>query len=327
MTALLSVEDLRIEFRSRGRPPFHALNGVSFELEEGEVFGLVGETGCGKTLTGLSILRVLPPNASVEGRITMRGQDVGSLSDKELRQFRGRSVAMVFQDPTRAFNPTFTIADQIADVAREHLDLSRDERRDLIVQSLRAVGLPDAERVGRSYPHELSGGMLQRAMIAMALTCKPALLIADEPTTSLDVTIAAGVMRLLQRLQAERQFSILFITHNLGLIAEICHRVGVLYAGRIVESAPTADLFKAPHHPYTIGLLGALPSPETRGKKLAPIPGSVPNDAGNAPGCAFADRCRYVMPRCRVETPPAYEVSSGHFSACFLADPEGVQGS
>jgi oligopeptide/dipeptide ABC transporter ATP-binding protein len=322
---LLSVDDLQVEFHYRDRPAFQALTGVSFEVGEGEVFGLVGETGCGKTLTGLSVLRVLPPNASVTGRITLKGRDVLSLPDGQLVELRGRLAAMIFQDPTRAFNPVFTITDQINDVLRRHFQLSAKERRDLVVDTLQAVGLPDAGRVARSYPHELSGGMLQRAMIAMALACQPALLIADEPTTSLDVTIAAGIITLLRRLQAERQFSILFITHNLALVAELCDRVAVLYAGRVVEIAPSAELFDAPHHPYTVGLLGALPTAETRGRSLVPIPGNVPFNPGDVVGCAFADRCKHVMAQCRREAPPAYEVSIGHRSACYLSGGQSVR--
>jgi peptide/nickel transport system ATP-binding protein len=318
---LLSVQDLRVEFPRRGDSPLTPLRGVSFDLGEGEVFGLVGETGCGKTLTGLSILRVLPVGAKVQGRILLDGRNTLELSSSELAALRGRRISMIYQDPTSAFNPCFTVGSQIGDVVRQHLPLNSGSRRDRVVETLDAVGLPDAARVARAYPHELSGGMLQRAMIAMSIICEPALLIADEPTTSLDVTIAASIVKLLRQLQAQRDFSILFITHNLGLVAEMCDRVAVLYAGRVVETAPAATLLRSPQHPYTQGLLGALPTSNTRGRSLVSIPGTVPVNPGDVAGCAFASRCAFVMERCRTDPPGFYEVIDDHHVECFLADP------
>ncbi len=331
---LLEIRDLVVRFSTPDRQST-ALAWVNLEVMPGEVLGLVGETGCGKTLTGLSALGLLPPAAQVTGgSIRFEGRDLADRSPRELRAIRGNRIAMIFQNPATAFNPVFTIGTQIGQVLAAHEKLGRSEARDRILEGLVAAGLPETDRVLRAYPHQLSGGMLQRAMIAMALVCRPALLIADEPTTALDVTIAAQILRLIRTLQEERGFSVLFITHDLGVIRTVADRVAVLYAGRVVEEARTADLFANPQHPYTRGLLAAVPRRTSRGSDLASIAGAPPLDPGLIGGCAFAPRCPIVVERCRVERPALLDVDApagervprrgaagdpaGHAAACHL---------
>jgi peptide/nickel transport system ATP-binding protein len=321
MTAapLLAIDDLHVEFQtSRGR--LRALNGVSLNVEPGEIFGVVGETGCGKTITGLSVLRLLPKSAHISaGRIRFDGLDLLALRERDMRDVRGRHIAMIFQDPSTALNPVFTIGSQIERVVRQHLRLTRAQARRQAADMLAAVGLPDGDRIGRAYPHQMSGGMKQRAMIALALSCRPSLLIADEPTTALDVTIQAQILSLLHSLRKEFGIAVILITHNLGVVAETCDRLAVLYAGRVIETGPTAEVFQAPQHPYTQGLLQAIPQAGSRGRKLTAIPGSVPADPGRLLGCAFASRCPSVLDRCRQERPRlTTAVMAGHESACFL---------
>ena len=316
---LLVIDGLRVAF-GRGERQTTALDGVSLELAAGEVLGLVGETGCGKTLTGLSVLRLLPPGASVlGGSIHFEGADVLTLPDRQVRALRGSRVAMIFQNPVSAFNPVFSVGWQIEQVMRRHLDLNGAARRARLAEVLHDVGLPDVERVAGAYPHQLSGGQLQRAMIAMALSCRPSLVIADEPTTSLDVTIAAQILALLSRLQAEYGFGVLFISHNLAVVRRICTRVAVLYAGRVVETGRSDELFGDPEHPYTRGLLRAIPTVGSRGAQLSAIEGVVPADPGRVTGCTFADRCPVVMPACRAARPPELALSPTHASACLRA--------
>jgi peptide/nickel transport system ATP-binding protein len=316
---LLRVQDLAVDFVTPDRRTT-ALNGVSLDVGVGEVVGLVGETGCGKTLTGLSVLRLLPSTARVtRGSLEFEGRDLAGLSEDEMRTLRGGRISMVFQNPATAFNPVFSIGSQIRRVLSSHEALDRGEADARIADVLRDVRLPEPERVLRAYPHQLSGGMLQRAMIAMALVCRPALLIADEPTTALDVTIAAQILRLLRRLQEEQGFSVLFITHDLGVVRRVSDRVVVLYAGRVAEDAVTAELFRDPQHPYTRGLMAAVPRRSSRGGDLLSIPGSIPGDPGSIPGCAFADRCPLVDDRCRTERPLALPVADGHLVACHVA--------
>lgn len=317
---LLRIEDLRVRFGGRSGPRLTALDGVDLRLSPGEVLGLVGETGCGKTMTGLSVLRLLPPGAEVaSGRIEFEGEDLLAMPERQVRRLRGRRVAMIFQNPAAAFNPVFTIGWQIERVMAEHLDLDRRARRARLVEVLHEVGLPDVDRVAGAYPHQLSGGMLQRAMIAMALVNRPSLVIADEPTTALDATIAAQILVLLRRLQAEHGFGVLFITHNLAAVRQVCDRVAVLYAGRVIETAPTGELFAAAQHPYTRGLLASAPSIAARGSRLAAIEGSVPADPGAVIGCSFAPRCPLVFDECRRVRPPFTPISGTHASACLLA--------
>ena len=322
---LLAVRDLAVEFRSRDRVT-RPVDGISLEVGRGEVVGLVGETGCGKTLTGLSVLGLLPRGAVIAGgEISFDGSDLRHIPPARLRQIRGRRIAMVFQNPATALNPVFTIGTQIEQGVRTHLGLRGRDGRDHVRETLVAVGLPETERVMGSYPHQLSGGMLQRAMLAMALACGPDLLIADEPTTALDVTIGAQVLQLLRRLQEARGFSVLFVTHDLGVVRTVTDRVVVLYAGRVAEQAPTVKLLSHPRHPYTSGLIGAVPRPERRGSALTMIPGTVPADPGRVPGCVFAPRCPIAVDRCRSDRPELRAVGgSGQMVACHLAEAGGM---
>jgi oligopeptide/dipeptide ABC transporter ATP-binding protein len=320
MTALLEVRDLFLEFKtSRGR--LKALNGITFDVQSGEVFGLVGETGCGKTVTGLSILRLLPRSASITGgQVIFEGVDLLTLGRSEIESVRGKKIAMIFQDPSTSLNPVFTVGSQIERVIHQHMKVTKQQAAAKALEVLAAVGLPDVERIMSSYPHQLSGGMQQRVMIAMALSCNPRLLIADEPTTSLDVTIQAQILRLLRGLQKKFDVSVILITHNLGVIAQTCDRLAVLYGGRVAESGSTRDIFNSPQHPYTRGLMNAIPRPGSRGKKMATVPGMVPSNPGAMTGCTFAPRCEFAFERCRAESPPLFEVGKGHLSACFLVD-------
>ncbi len=319
MSAMLDVQELRLEFKTaRGR--LKALNGITFGVEKGEVFGLVGETGCGKTVTGLSILQLLPPSAVVTGgAIEFETQNLLTLPADRIAQVRGGKISMIFQDPSSSLNPVFTIGQQMERVIRQHLGKSQAQARRQAEEMLAAVGLPDVRRILTSYPHQLSGGQQQRAMIAMAISCRPRLLVADEPTTALDVTVQAQILRLLNNLRASMGLSIILITHNLGVVAQTCDRLAVLYAGRVVETGVTRDIFTNPQHPYTSGLMAAIPSPGSRGMKLAAIPGAVPSNPGAVIGCPFAPRCALAFERCTVEAPPIVTVSAGHSAVCFLA--------
>jgi oligopeptide/dipeptide ABC transporter ATP-binding protein len=315
---LLSIDDLYIEFKTKnGR--LKAINGISLDVQPGEIFGIVGETGCGKSVTGMSVLRLLPSSAHVtNGSITFDDIDILSQSDAQMRQIRGNRIAMIFQDPTTSLNPVFTVGQQMDRVIRTQLGGSK---RDAILQSeemLTAVGLPDVSRIRKSYPHQLSGGMKQRVMIAIALSCQPSLLIADEPTTALDVTIQAQILTLLKELQQKFDIAIMFITHNLGVVAHVCDRVAVLYAGRVVETAVTHTIFNNPHHPYTKGLMAAVPRAGTKGGALTAIPGNVPANPGEVVGCAFASRCAQVMDVCWEKRPFLTENAPNHLTACFL---------
>jgi peptide/nickel transport system ATP-binding protein len=292
---------------------------VSFDVQKGDVFGLVGETGCGKTVTGLSVLRLLPGSARISaGQLIFDGADLLKLSKKDMEDVRGGKIAMIFQDPSSSLNPVFTIGSQIERVVRQHLSMAAAEARQHAAEMLDAVGLPDVKRILNSYPHELSGGMQQRVMIAMALSCRPRLLIADEPTTALDVTIQAQILRLIRELQQKMDFSVILITHNLGVVAQTCERLAVLYAGRVVETGTTRDIFNKPQHPYTRGLINAIPKPGSRGKKMEAILGTVPINPGAVVGCAFAPRCQFAFERCTLQTPSLFDVEKQHKSACFL---------
>jgi oligopeptide/dipeptide ABC transporter ATP-binding protein len=316
--SLLSVEDLRVEFWTQ-RGTVYAVNGVSFEIGAGETLGIVGESGSGKSVTALSILGILPRAARVAGgHAHFGGQDLLTLSDRELRRIRGAEIAMVFQDPMTSLNPVLTIGRQLREAIETHLGLDRKEAEARAVELLDQVGIPSARsRVG-DYPHQFSGGMRQRAMIAMALACEPKLLIADEPTTALDVTIQAQILDLLRTLVADRDTALVLITHDLGVVAGMCERVHVMYAGMVVEEGPAESVFASPRHPYTLGLLQSVPRLDTpRGRKLQPIEGAPRDMLRPLAACPFAPRCTYEVPDSRREVPRLYEVEPGHRVACF----------
>ncbi len=314
MNELLRIEDLQIAFSDRGRITNKPVRGVSFSLAPGEVLGVVGETGCGKSLTGLAVLGMLPQEATPTGRIMLEG--VEQRFDRPSKA-RGSVVSIVFQNPGTAFNPVFTLGAQLRAVLARHRRMGRAAARAHILEYFGHVGLPDPERVYDSYPHELSGGMLQRVMIAMALVCEPRLLILDEPTTALDVTIARQILRLVLSLRDRFGFGVLLITHNLGVVQETCDTVAVLYAGRVIEYGPAAQVLSRPAHPYTRGLLDALPARHAPDEPLDAIPGSVPANLLAISGCAFADRCPRVVQRCREIDPPLDPVEPLHEAACI----------
>jgi peptide/nickel transport system ATP-binding protein len=320
---LLTVSNLNLEFKT-SRGILKALNGISFDVKRGEVFGLVGETGCGKTITGLSVLRLLPRSARItNGIIHFDSTNLLDLPASEMERVRGGRIAMIFQDPSSSLNPVFTIGSQMMRVIRQHTNLNSKQASERAGETLEAVGLPDVTRVMNSYPHQLSGGQQQRVMIAMALSCRPQLLIADEPTTALDVTIQAQILKLLRDLQKQFDISVILITHNLGVVAQTCDRLAVLYTGRVAEIGSTKDIFNNPQHPYTRGLMNAIPKPGSRGKKMAAISGTVPSNPGAMRGCPFAPRCESAFDRCQTETPSLFNVSEGHLASCFLVKPAG----
>ncbi|MGO2110058.1 MAG: ABC transporter ATP-binding protein [Pseudoclavibacter sp.] len=313
MNELLLVEDLTIAFSDRGTRTNVPVRGISLSIGTGEVLGVVGETGCGKSLTGLAVLGLLPKGAEPSGRIVLDGveQPLGTPSAA-----RGDIVSIVFQNPGTAFNPVFTLGQQMRDVLARHRRLGKREANARIRHYFELVHLPDPERMLRSYPHELSGGMLQRAMIAMALLCEPRLLVLDEPTTALDVTVAKQILDLILDLRHQFDFGVLLITHNLGVVQQVCDTVAVLYAGRVVESGPTGTVLAAPQHPYTAGLLGALPGRHSRGQALEAITGAVPGNLLGISGCAFADRCPVADDVCREIDPLPEPVGTLHEVAC-----------
>ncbi|HKX07526.1 MAG TPA: ABC transporter ATP-binding protein [Stellaceae bacterium] len=321
--ALLRVDELRTHFFTLDGVT-RAVDGVSLSIEAGETLGIVGESGCGKSVTALSIMRLLPAKLGrvVSGAIQFDGRNLLTLDEGEMRDIRGNRIAMIFQEPMTSLNPVLTVGDQIAEAVMIHQKKSRSEAMTHAIEMLRLVRIPDAERRVRDYPHQFSGGMRQRVMIAMALCCNPRLLIADEPTTALDVTIQAQILKLMLELKGRFGAAVMLITHDLGVVAETCQRVIVMYAGRKVEEAPVLDLFDRPMHPYTRGLMASIPSRrvDKSARRLREIPGIVPSLREPIPGCSFAPRCAFATDRCRSEAPPLAEHAAGHWAACWHVD-------
>jgi peptide/nickel transport system ATP-binding protein len=318
--ALLDVENLAVELHT-SKGVLIAVNGVSFSIDAGETLALVGESGCGKTMTALSVMRLIPdpPGRIARGRIRFGNDDLLAKTPEEMRRIRGDRIGMVFQEPMTSLDPVFTIGRQLTETVLSHRSIRESEAVAMSIAMLRRVHIPAAERRMSSYPHELSGGMRQRVMIAMALLCRPDLLIADEPTTALDVTTQAQILELMRELRAELGMAVLLITHALGVVAEMADRVAVMYAGRIVETASVEEIFRAPRHPYTIGLLNAIPDLARPQDRLVTIPGSVPNLLRPPPGCPFWPRCPRADAGCRAALPPLTEVAANHFAACWKA--------
>ena len=316
---LLDIQGLTTHFLTRSGV-IKAVDNLSLRLRKGRVLGLVGESGCGKTVTALSILNLVPsPGKIISGKIYFEGQNLLDLSGEEMRAIRGAKISMIFQEPMTALNPVFTVGNQIAEVLTAHQVITKQRARDEAIELLRSVGIPSPEKRVDEYPHQLSGGMRQRVMIAMAIACKPALILADEPTTALDVTIQAHILELLGNIQADMGMAMILVTHDLGLIAERANEVAVMYAGRIVEQAETGELFANPQHPYTRGLMASIPKPGEEGRgRLRTIPGSVPRLHDLPKGCAFSPRCDMKTGKCESE-PELVEVKPGHLVRCWEA--------
>ena len=322
MSTLLRVDDLTVSFATEDGV-VQAVGGVSFELHAGEVLAIVGESGSGKSVTAQTITGLTrAPNARINGAVTYRGRELNELDDDQLRDVRGEQIAMVFQDPMSSLNPVYRVGDQIAEMIRAHRDVSKREAQDRAVELLRSVGIPNPEGRVRHYPHEFSGGMRQRVMIAMALALEPEVLIADEPTTALDVTVQAQILRLIDQLNRDRDLAVILITHDLGVVAEVADRVLVMYAGQIVEDATLDETFYDPQHPYTWGLLGSLMRlDQSRGARLAQIPGQPPSLLAPPPGCRFAPRCPHAFDKCHELPSLEARVGGHHLDRCWL-DPE-----
>ena len=320
MSPILSVADLRVSFAT-DEGVVHAVDGVSFDVSAGEVVAIVGESGCGKSVTAQTLIGLTrSPNATISGTATFGGRDLIGMPDDELRTLRGDHIAMVFQDPMTSLNPVYRVGDQIAEMIRAHREVSKKEALARAVELLHSVGIPNPDRRVRDYPHEFSGGMRQRVMIAMALALEPQLLIADEPTTALDVTIQAQILNLLRDLNREKNVSVVLITHDLGVVAELADRVVVMYAGQVVEQASLDELFYQPQHPYTWGLLGSIPRPdEARPDRLPQIPGQPPSLRNPLTGCRFAARCGYTFSDCSQLPPLESRSSTGHLDRCWLS--------
>lgn len=318
---LLSIRDLKTHFHT-AQGVARAVDGVSLDVANGETVAIVGESGCGKTMLALSVLRLIPspPGRIESGSIIFDGTDILALPEEKMRTIRGNSISMIFQEPMTSLNPVFRVGEQIAEAIRLHRHLDKKEAMQAAVDALNQVGIPEPARRARSYPHEMSGGMRQRVVIAMALACDPRLVLADEPTTALDVTIQAQILSLLQDLKEKRDASIVFITHDLGVVAQTCSRVAVMYAGKIVEEAPVRDLYREPLHPYTTGLMNSVPR---RGStsRLQPVRGIVPSLYALPEGCHFAPRCPHAFTRCTAEHPPLMDVGQGRKVRCWLHAP------
>jgi oligopeptide transport system ATP-binding protein len=320
MANILSVKNLETHFKTQ-EGTVHAVNGVSFFLKEGETLGIVGESGCGKSVTMMSMMQLIPtpPGKVVAGTAMYQGKDLLKISDDEMRSIRGAQIAIVFQDPMTSFNPVLTIGRQVSEPLEVHQGMNRKQAYDRVVEMLAMVGIPNPKDRLNDYPHQFSGGMRQRAMIAMSLICTPQVLIADEPTTALDVTIQAQIIELVKRLRDDLGMAIIWITHDLGIIAGLAHRVGVMYGGFIIEEASVKDLYTHPSHPYTLGLLNSLPRMDEQGyRRLASIEGLPPILYQTPTSCPFAPRCQFVKERCRKENPALRSVGNGHFTACWV---------
>ncbi|EPZ48223.1 MULTISPECIES: ABC transporter ATP-binding protein [Alicyclobacillus] len=316
---VLEVKDLQIEFKV-DEQYYKAVQGVNFHIAPGETLGLVGESGCGKSVTSMSVMRLLKDPTKVSGQIMYQGRDLLKLTENQMRQVRGNEIGMIFQEPMTSLNPVHKIGRQIGETLLLHRGMSASRARKESIEMLKRVGIPRAEQIVDEYPHQLSGGMRQRVMIAIAMACNPSLLIADEPTTALDVTIQAQILELMKQLAKENGTSILLITHDLGVVAETCDRVAVMYAGRIVEEGPVRKIFKNPQHPYTRGLLNSIPKLTGERKRLEPIEGNVPSLRNMPDGCRFAPRCPFAMDKCVAHNPDLFEVEDGHRSRCFLQE-------
>ncbi|HLF08164.1 MAG TPA: ABC transporter ATP-binding protein [Dehalococcoidia bacterium] len=321
MGTLLDVKDLRTYFYTDDGV-VKAVDGVTYDLQEGETLALVGESGCGKSVSALSLMRLIPwpPGKTISGEVIFDGEDILKISEEQMRHIRGNRMTMIFQEPMTCLNPVLSIGTQMSETLELHMSMDKNEARQRSIEMLRLVGIPDSERRLVDYPHQFSGGMRQRVMMAMAMACNPRLLLADEPTTALDVTIQAQVLELVKRLSDEFGTSVILITHNLGIVARHADRVNVMYAGRIIERANAADLYREPRHPYSLGLLRSVPRlDQSRKEKLEPIEG-LPPDLINLPsGCASWPRCKYAIDKCHEEIPPLMEVDKNHWAACWVA--------
>ncbi|CAM3476925.1 ABC transporter ATP-binding protein [Brevibacillus invocatus] len=316
---MLEVKGLTVQFRNEDKE-YSVVKGISFHVKKGETLGLVGESGCGKSVTSLSIMRLIPtpPGKIVSGEIRYKGVDLLSLKEKEMNKIRGNEISMIFQEPMTSLTPVFTIGRQLDEVILLHTDLTKKQAKERSIEMLKLVGISRAEQIYASYPHELSGGMRQRVMIAIGLACHPQMLIADEPTTALDVTIQAQILDLMRELKEKTQTAILLVTHDLGVVAEMCDRVIVMYAGEIVEEADVDTLFHNPKHPYTRGLLESIPNLEEKKRRLFSIAGQVPTPDTVIPGCRFRDRCPDAIARCEQEHPELLELEQSHTCRCWL---------
>jgi len=326
LATLLEVKNLKTHFFTM-EGVVKAVDGVSYELNEGETLGLVGESGCGKSVSALSVMRLIPdpPGKIIDGEILLDGEDILKIGMEGMREVRGAKIAMVFQEPMTSLNPVLTVERQITETLQLHMGMSKSESQRESVNLLTRVGIPDPEMRIKQYPHQFSGGMRQRVMIAMALSCNPRLIIADEPTTALDVTIQAQILDLMKSLTTELGVALIVITHNLGVVARYADRVNIMYAGKVIERGNAYEIYSNPRHPYTVGLLRSVPRLDLpRRAKLDPIEGQPPDLINLPPGCAFRERCRWAIDKCATDTPELVETSGGHLSACFRADELGA---
>ncbi|MGG1659828.1 ABC transporter ATP-binding protein [Brevibacillus sp. NRS-1366] len=315
---MLEIKNLQTKFRT-DNGEITVLDGVSFQINKGETIGVVGESGCGKSVTSLSIMGLLPRTAQItRGEILYKGENLVAYSKDQMRKVRGKEIAMIFQEPMTSLNPVYTIGAQIMELVMNHTTMNKKQAKEHTVQMLKLVGIPRAEEIVNEYPHQLSGGMRQRVMIAMAMSCSPSLLVADEPTTALDVTIQAQILDLMRELQQKSEMTIMLITHDLGVVAEMCDRVVVMYAGQVVEEAEVEKLFADPKHPYTVGLLGSIPDMDTEQEYLFTIGGTVPSPGQMPVGCRFAERCHQAFDKCKEQAPPLFHLHDGTKSRCWL---------